>query len=74
MLIVNGTEKSELAHAFINFVLEPENHARLAQDLLYACPNKTSIDILAETAPEQLANRQPFTPLKSSSEKGYPPS
>ena len=39
MVILESSENKEAAHAFINFVLEPENHVKVAELVLYKVPN-----------------------------------
>lgn len=71
ILTVNGSSNPELAYAFINYVLTPEVHARLAKDLFYASPNTESLQVLETTAPEQLSNPAIY-PSKEQKAKGYP--
>ncbi len=39
MVIMESSENKEAAHAFINFILEPENHLKVAELVLYKVPN-----------------------------------
>ncbi|MEM9025483.1 MAG: extracellular solute-binding protein, partial [Verrucomicrobiota bacterium] len=71
LLTVNGGSNPGLAHAFINYVLSPEIHARLAKELFYASPNSASLKLLETTAPEQL-NNPAIYPSKALRAKGYP--
>jgi spermidine/putrescine transport system substrate-binding protein len=42
MVIMESSENEEGAHAFINFVLAPENHVKVAELVLYKVPNGSS--------------------------------
>lgn len=46
LMIMEGSADKELAHAFVNFLTEPENAAQLAEYLMFATPNKTAMDLL----------------------------
>lgn len=70
-MFVEGSSKKDLAHAFINYILEPGVHARLSQELLYASPNLSSLEILKSEAPELLSNAAVYPPTVQLS-KGYP--
>ena len=39
LMIIASSENKEAAHAFINFILEPENHVQVAELVLYKVPN-----------------------------------
>ncbi len=47
MVIPTGAEQVELAHRFINFVLDPEVAAELTEFIYYLCPNEASYPYLA---------------------------
>jgi spermidine/putrescine transport system substrate-binding protein len=42
MVILGSSQNKEAAHAFINFILDPANHAWVAENILYKVPNKTA--------------------------------
>jgi len=46
MVITEASENKEAAHAFINFVLEPENHVKVAELVLYKVPNGPAMELL----------------------------
>ena len=46
MVIMESSENKEAAHAFINFILEPENHLKVAELVLYKVPNGAAMDML----------------------------
>ena len=48
MVIPVTARQVELAHRFINFVLEPQTAAELTEYISYLCPNRPSYDLLLE--------------------------
>ena len=42
MVILKSSQNKEAAHAFINFILDPANHAWVAENILYKVPNKAA--------------------------------
>ncbi|MCF3608145.1 spermidine/putrescine ABC transporter substrate-binding protein [Planktothrix agardhii 1033] len=44
MVIPKGAPNKKLAETFINFILEPENSAKISNFIDYASPNKVAID------------------------------
>jgi spermidine/putrescine transport system substrate-binding protein len=48
MAIPQGAPNPDNAHAFINFILEPEVHAAIAEEIQYACPNGPAKALLPE--------------------------
>ncbi len=46
MVISKGSPRLEAAHAFINFILQPENGQWVAENILYKVPNKAAMDAL----------------------------
>ena len=46
MCIPYGAENKELAEDFMNFLLEPENGARLSNQLKYATPNREALKLV----------------------------
>lgn len=56
MVVLKASKNKEAAHAFINFILDPEQHGWAAQNILYKVPNKAAMekipaDVLAANAP-----------------------
>ena len=47
MVILKSSKNKEAAHAFINFILDPANHAWVAENILYKVPNKAAMDTQA---------------------------
>jgi spermidine/putrescine transport system substrate-binding protein len=48
MCIPRGGPNPENAHAFINFILEPEVHGAIAEYIRYPCPNAAALDYIPE--------------------------
>ena len=44
MVILKSSQNKEAAHAFINFILDPANHAWVAENILYKVPNKAAME------------------------------
>mgnify|MGYP001006558045 CR=1 FL=1 len=44
MVILKSSQNKDAAHAFINFILEPANHAWVAENILYKVPNKAAME------------------------------
>ena len=44
MVVLKSSKNKEAAHAFINYILEPDNHAWVAENILYKVPNKAAMD------------------------------
>ncbi|MBU6147923.1 MAG: spermidine/putrescine ABC transporter substrate-binding protein [Actinomycetales bacterium] len=54
MVILKSSKNKEAAHAFINYILDPANHAWVAENILYKVPNAAAMEqvaALAETFP-----------------------
>jgi spermidine/putrescine transport system substrate-binding protein len=55
MVILASSPNIEAAHAFINYILDAENHAWAVENILYKVPNQAAMDLvdpsLAETFP-----------------------
>jgi spermidine/putrescine transport system substrate-binding protein len=51
-----SSENKEAAHAFINFVLEPENHVQVANLVLYKVPNEPAMALLDPAVVEMYPN------------------
>jgi spermidine/putrescine transport system substrate-binding protein len=44
MVILDSSQNKEAAHAFINFILDPANHAWVAENILYKVPNQAAME------------------------------
>ncbi len=44
MVVLKSSKNKEAAHAFINFILDPANHAWVAENILYKVPNQAAMD------------------------------
>ncbi len=44
MVVLDSSQNKEAAHAFINFILDPANHAWVAENILYKVPNKAATE------------------------------
>jgi len=44
MVILKSSSNKEAAHAFINYILEADNHAWVAGNILYKVPNQAAMD------------------------------
>jgi spermidine/putrescine transport system substrate-binding protein len=56
MIILESSENKEAAHAFIDFVLQPENHVKVAELVLYKVPNAPAMELLDPAIVEQYPN------------------
>lgn len=56
MVIMESSENKEAAHAFINFVLEAENHVKVAELVLYKVPNEPAMALLDPALVEAYPN------------------
>ena len=48
MVILKTSKNKEAAHAFINYILDTDNHAWVAENILYKVPNQASMDKVKE--------------------------
>ncbi len=46
MVILSSSKNKEAAHAFINYILQPDVHAWVANNILYKVPNKAATETL----------------------------
>ena len=46
MVIMESSENKEAAHAFINYILAPENHVQVAEFSLFKVPNEAAMEML----------------------------
>lgn len=56
MVILNSSPNVEAAHAFINWVLEPANHAQVAELVYYKVPNPDAMAAVDPALLEQFPN------------------
>ncbi|WP_112313180.1 polyamine ABC transporter substrate-binding protein [Pseudogemmobacter bohemicus] len=56
MVILKASENKDAAHAFINFILDAENHRWAAENILYKVPNKPAMEGLAPELLTQFPN------------------
>lgn len=47
MVILKTSENKEAAHAYINYILDPANHAWVAENILYKVPNAPAMEAVA---------------------------
>ncbi|MDP9860900.1 MULTISPECIES: polyamine ABC transporter substrate-binding protein [Streptosporangium] len=53
MVVLKSSKNKEAAHAFINFILDPEIHGWAAENILYKVPNKAAMDKLPKDLVEK---------------------
>jgi len=56
LVIMESSENKEAAHAFINFILAPENHVKVAELVLYKVPNAPAMELLDPALVEAYPN------------------
>ena len=56
MVILKTSKNKEAAHAFINYILDPANHAWVAENILYKVPNKAAMDQVGAELAKTYAN------------------
>ena len=56
MVILKSSANLDAAWAFVNFVLDPVNHAWVAENILYKVPNKTAMDAVGAGLAESFSN------------------
>ncbi|WP_374653400.1 spermidine/putrescine ABC transporter substrate-binding protein [Dongia sp.] len=56
MVVTSASENKEAAEAFINYVLKPDVHRWVAENILYKVPNKAAMDALDPKLVEQFPN------------------
>ena len=50
MVILKTSKNKEAAHAYINYILDPANHAWVAENILYKVPNAPAMEAVAGLA------------------------
>ena len=53
MVILDSSDNKEAAHALLNYILEPEIHAWVAENILYKVPNQAAMESLDPALAEQ---------------------
>lgn len=56
MVVMKASENKDAAFQFINFMLDAENHAWAAQNILYKVPNKAAMESLPTELTQQYPN------------------
>ena len=56
MVILSSSKNKEAAHAFINYILQPDVHAWVANNILYKVPNAAATQTLDVTLKETYPN------------------
>ena len=56
MVVLKSSKNKEAAYAFVNFVLDPKNHAWVAENILYKVPNKAAMDSVGAALAESFPN------------------
>ena len=56
MVILDSSQNKEAAHAFINWVLAPQNHKQVAELVLYKVPNPEAMALIDPALIEQFPN------------------
>ena len=46
MVILKSSENKEAAHAFINYILDPEVHSWVVENILYKVPNQAAMEMI----------------------------
>ena len=52
MVILKTSKNKEAAHAYINYILDPANHAWVAENILYNVPNKAAVELIGPALAE----------------------
>ncbi len=56
MVVLDSSENKEAAHAFINYILDPEIHTWVVDNILYKVPNKAAMDAIDPSLVETFPN------------------
>ena len=76
--IAKGTRRSELAHAFVNYLLRPDVSASITRDMKFGNPNSAARALLPKellddpivNPPESTLKRCVFLPVLTSEQRG----
>ena len=63
MVILKSSKDKEAAHAFINYILEPDVHSWAAENILYNVPNEAAVEQLPASLKKQ------YPPLRMTPEE-----
>jgi spermidine/putrescine transport system substrate-binding protein len=55
MVVLKSSENKEAAFAFMDYILEPKNHAWAVENILYNVPNEAAMDLV----PDKLISQYP---------------
>jgi spermidine/putrescine transport system substrate-binding protein len=69
MVVLKSSKNKEAAHAFINYILDAENHAWVAENILYKVPNKPAMDAVLPTLEADFPNMA-ITPAELLQQEG----
>ena len=56
MVVLGSSQNKEAAHAFINYILQPETHTWVVQNILYKVPNQAAMEALDPSLIESFPN------------------
>jgi spermidine/putrescine transport system substrate-binding protein len=56
MVILGSSASLEAAHAFINYILDAENHAWVVENILYKVPNQAAMELVDPTLADTFPN------------------
>lgn len=81
MVVLKSSKNPDAAYRFINYMLEPANHAWVAENILYKVPNQAAMatlkpDLLAKypnltTTPADLVKQQQLRDVGGDTQKAY---
>jgi len=56
MVVMGKSKNKDAAYAFVNFVLDPKNHAWVAENILYKVPNKAAMEAVGAELAKSFPN------------------
>ena len=56
MVVMKASKNKDAAYAFVNFVLDPKNHAWVAENILYKVPNQAAMEAVGGALAESFPN------------------
>ena len=56
MVVMKASKNKDAAYAFVNFVLDPKNHAWVAENILYKVPNEAAMQAVGAGLAESFPN------------------
>lgn len=69
MVVLKSSKNKEAAMAFINYILDPVNHAWVAENILYKVPNKAAMETKAVTDLNATYPNMAMTPAELTKEE-----